>query len=333
MEGTPEKVLGEQPMTYCIVPRDLAPRVHDALRRHFRDTPTVEVVVEHRVADRRAGDERRATAGEPEAGDEQRRIQSVEGRRVVDRRARPVPAAVPSLPARLQAAAPRLRFVTRREPSRLLTEDADTARLVARLQAGDEEQFSTLYLRYFDRVYAYLRVALRDGHEAEDVTQQVFMKVMTALPRYERRPGRPFRAWLFTIVRNEAITHLRKSGRLDVCEPRRMAHDLTDDREPPLTGGLDWICDRELGLFVERLPLAQRQVLVLKFMLDLSSAEIGQVLGRSADDVRGLQARALRYLEQRLSAIRRGPVGGRAAPMLRVPRHAPVLRLRRFALH
>ncbi|MDX6663650.1 MAG: hypothetical protein QOG09_1752, partial [Solirubrobacterales bacterium] len=85
-------------------------------------------------------------------------------------------------------------FCERIEVAAEAREDLLTARLVTRIQAGATSAFSELYETYFDRVYAYLRVALRDHHEAEDAAQQVFMQAMEALPRYQLRRGTPFRA-------------------------------------------------------------------------------------------------------------------------------------------
>ncbi|MDX6632025.1 MAG: polymerase sigma-70 factor, subfamily, partial [Solirubrobacterales bacterium] len=95
----------------------------------------------------------------------------------------------------------RVVFCERIEPSPEAVSDIEAGRLVTRFQAGDGDAFAGLYKAYFDRVYGYLKVLLRSAHEAEEATQQVFVQVLEALPRYERR-GQPFRAWLFIAVRN-----------------------------------------------------------------------------------------------------------------------------------
>ncbi|MDX6652412.1 MAG: hypothetical protein QOJ38_1193 [Solirubrobacterales bacterium] len=226
-----------------------------------------------------------------------------------------------------------LRFVERVEGPPDAAEDHQAARVVLRFQSGDSSAFAELYERYFDRVYGYLKVALGQTQEAEDAAQQIFMQVLEALPRYEQR-GRPFRAWLFTIVRNGALGHLQKHARVEATQPdlldRHRENASAADQEMP--SALRWISDRDLLLFVERLPLAQRQVLFLRFMLDLPAAEIGEVLGRSQDDVRALQSRGLRFLEQRLSAVGRRPVGRERARIRGPLRQARVLRARRWAL-
>jgi RNA polymerase sigma-70 factor (ECF subfamily) len=213
----------------------------------------------------------------------------------------------------------------------LRTEDADTAELVARIQAGEQALFADLYERYFDRVYGYLRVALRDAHEAEDAAQQVFMNVMRAIDDYV--PRRPFRAWLFTIARNLALNRHRDLGRRDVLDPE--AVDREQHRrsgESPQLPSLEWISDHELLMLINRLPPAQRQVLTMRYLLDLNAVEIAEVMDRTPEDVRMLQHRAHRFLRTRLRALGRAPERpGRQR--LRTPlREATVLRARRFSI-
>jgi RNA polymerase sigma-70 factor (ECF subfamily) len=318
-----------QARVYCIVPQDLAPALHDLLRRHFRDRADVEVIVERRADDRRARIERR---GEParELAEGRRRILAVAGRRVAERRVTEVAVGAFALPRRAQRHADRIVFIERLEPSAQALEDADTARLVARIQAGDRGAFASLYMRYFDRVYGYLRLALNDPHEAEDAAQEIFIRVLSALPRYERR-AQPFRAWLFVIARNHAMTRLKRSGAIEPAEPAvvdrvREEHEIADLPE------LEWISNRELLMFIERLPLIQRQVLVLRYTLDFSLRDAAGILGRSPNEISAFQHRALRTLRERLSAIGWGGVQRRRVPSSRWVRPARVLRRRRFAL-
>jgi RNA polymerase sigma-70 factor (ECF subfamily) len=240
-------------------------------------------------------------------------------------------------PRRPKAASPAVSFHERIEANAEQLEDLDTARLVIRIQAGEREPFTALYQRYFDRVYGYLRVALKDSHEAEDLAQQVFTRVFEKIGAYERR-AQPFRAWLFVVVRNLTIRHLERQGRMEPTDPVELMRDDRVNGES-LTASLPgWLSDQDLTILVERLPLPQRQVLMLRYMLDLSSAEIATVLDRKPSDVRMLQHRALKYLETRLGAIQnRGARGARAAgrrdrTLRRRVRLAPVMRSRRYAL-
>lgn len=323
-------------IVYCIIPDDLAERLHEPLRGHFSDDPGVEVVVEQRWRDRRQRADRRvATGDEPPQDRERRRIRAAEGRRVADRRAPTVVVAAPSdLPRKLRVHAGELVFLEAFEPSVQQLEDRDTARLVGRIQSGEQHLFGDLYRRYFDRVYSYLLVMLGDAHRAEDATQQVFLRMLEALPRYERR-SQPFRAWLFVMVRNHAIDHLRQMHRIEPVgdeELHRRSEQVAEPAEQALPV-LDWISDRELTMFIGRLPLPQRQVLMLRYMLDLSTDEIATALGRSTADVRKLNERALAFLRARLTAMSREPHRGARNPWVRRGTQLRVLRSRRWALH
>ena len=223
------------------------------------------------------------------------------------------------------------------DPEAVREEDRHTAELVRRIQAGERALFAALYERYFDRVYGYLRVLLRDRDEAEDVTQTVFAQLLEGIDSYQPRGAKPFRAWLFVVVRNAAINHLQRGGRVRVEDPeeinRRRERNGGAEQELPM---LDWISDADLLLFVERLPAAQRQVLVLRYLFDLPGREIARALDRTPGEVRKLQHRALKFLRARLAAVGRAPEPrGRDSQSLGWQRRVTqvkVLRDRKFAL-
>jgi len=323
----------ERPLLYCLLPRDLAPRLHDLLRRHFRDDPAVEVVVEARTAPRRSHPDRRTAdpdAPVPAAGD-RRVVRSVTGRRIAERRASLIEVPARELPRRAQGVAARVLFVERFEPNTQELEDIDSTRLVSRIQSGDADLFTVLYMRYFDRVYGYLRVLLRDEHDAEDTVQGVFVSVLEALPRYSYREI-PFRVWLFTVARNHALTRLKRGGRSELADVEAILRDRPAPPEPTGLQALNWISDRDLQLFISRLPLAQRQVLFLRYLVGLSTNEVAAICGQSPETVRKQHTRALGFLRDRLTALGRDPKRSNRVGSRVIVRQANVLRLRRFAL-
>jgi RNA polymerase sigma-70 factor, ECF subfamily len=81
-------------------------------------------------------------------------------------------------------------------------------RAIRRAKEGDEEALRFLYVRHADNVYGYVTSIVRDEHEAEDITQQVFTKLITHLPRQQRDV--PFSAWILRVARNVAVDHLRE---------------------------------------------------------------------------------------------------------------------------
>jgi RNA polymerase sigma-70 factor (ECF subfamily) len=158
---------------------------------------------------------------------------------------------------------------------------------VARAKQGDREALRQLYVRYADNVYSYVATIVRDHHEAEDVTQQVFAKLVDSLRHYEDR-GAPFLSWLIRLARNAAIDQLRARRAVPVAEPLRREVPAED------TGARE---RREsLASALQTLPQDQREIIVLRHLGGLAPAEIATRLGRSESAVNGLHHRGRRAL-------------------------------------
>ena len=173
----------------------------------------------------------------------------------------------------------------------------ELARVIVRAKQGDSEAIRYLYLRFADNVYGYARSIVRDEHEAEDVTQQIFAKLMTALQRYEPRSV-PFSAWILRIAHNAAIDHMR-ARRAVPCEEVR-SPDLED-------ANLSRERAQDLQAALAKLPPEQRDVIVMRFVLGLSPREIAERIGRSEDAVHGLQHRGRTTLRRELTALESAP--------------------------
>jgi RNA polymerase sigma-70 factor (ECF subfamily) len=170
---------------------------------------------------------------------------------------------------------------------------------VARAKQGDREALRYLYVRYADNVYSYVASIVRNHHEAEDVTQQVFAKLTDSLAHYEDR-GAPFLSWLVRLARNAAIDQLRSRRAIPVAEPvlESQASDETTarDRRDSLRSAL------------ATLPEDQREIIVLRHLGGLAPAEIAARLGRSESAVNGLHHRGRRALRAELIRLGAGPV-------------------------
>lgn len=246
----------------------------------------VRILVERRARDRRRRADRRSEAIAPAA--DARRLRSASGRRVADRRGPQVTVPGPhgvALP-------PGVRCVDAAPLPPLALEDADSARLVLRMQAGDRDALAALYQRYFDKVYAYVRMALRDDHEAEDATQDVFARALGALPGFEVGSAGCVRGWLFRVARNQVVDRLRRR-RAVVLDPDDVTAHLGAGAEHAAPAGFT---DEALLAHVKRLPHAQREVLVLRYALDFAGPEIAAVTGRTPAAVRQLHQRAMTAL-------------------------------------
>ena len=168
---------------------------------------------------------------------------------------------------------------------------------VARAKDGDADALRFLFLRYADNVYGYVCSIVRDEYEAEDVTQHIFAKLMTALDHYQPRVV-PFSAWILRVAHNAAIDHVRKRRPVP-CEEVH-SPDLEDD-----ASGRERFADLRLAL--DALPSEQRDVIMLRFLVGLSPREIAERLGRSEDAVHGLQHRGRRRLRVELARIQDEP--------------------------
>jgi RNA polymerase sigma-70 factor, ECF subfamily len=264
---------------------------------------------------------------------ERRRIHNLDGRRVGERRAGlPEAPERPDVPAEALPYADRLRFVERCPPSAQDVEDLETARLVISLQAGEPGAFDDIYERYVSRVYRYMRIALGDEHEAEDAAHEIFVKLLDALPTYELRAV-PFRIWLFRIVRNHTINHLRKHRRISVMAPDQVNRRLEEIQVRTPADAVLALDDDDLLRLIGCLPIAQRQVVVLRYVMDFDIADVATILGRSANAVSMLQQRAFAILRSRLVESGRAPEARAARlPMRRQAGVAVVSARRRLAL-
>ncbi len=167
---------------------------------------------------------------------------------------------------------------------------------VARAKEGDQEALRFLYVSYSHNIYGYVRSIVRDDHEAEDVTQHVFAKLMTTIGKYDDR-GVPFFAWLLRLARNVAIDHLR-ANRLTP----------TDNVLDPLTSsGIDLDRSETFRSALATLPVEQREVVLLRHLIGLTPGEIADRMGRSEGSIHGLHHRGRRALQRELQRLESAP--------------------------
>lgn len=175
--------------------------------------------------------------------------------------------------------------------------DREINNAVLRAQAGDTEAIRLLYLRYKDNIFGYVLSFVRDQHEAEDITQQVFLKLMSVIGKYRPREV-PFTSWLLRVARNVALDHIRRPRSLlceEVFDATDQSDQLGDDRR------------RGLEQALKSLPEEQRNVIVLRHLVGLTPGEIAVRIGRSESAVHGLHHRGRRTLKRELLAIECGP--------------------------
>jgi RNA polymerase sigma factor (sigma-70 family) len=178
-------------------------------------------------------------------------------------------------------------------------------RMIGRAAAGDREALQDLYLRYSGPVYRHVRGVIRDEHEAQDITQLVFLKLIAALPVYDERHG-PFRPWLLRVARNLAIDQIRRR--------RAVPAEPVED---------DAACDdterQRAGAFYDalaRLSADQREVLVLRQIVGLRPGEIAARMDRTEGSVHALHHRARAAMRDALVLLEAAPAtrGMRPSP-------------------
>jgi RNA polymerase sigma-70 factor, ECF subfamily len=193
-----------------------------------------------------------------------------------------------------------LRHADLRRPDARTAGSAPTTDELARAaSAGDVEAVARLYDHLVGPIYRYVALRVSRREDAEDLTQLVFERIVTNLPRY-RQNGRPFEAWAFRIARNAVIDHRRR---------QRPTEPLDVGREPAHGDGLDALSVRgeeirELRRAIACLTPDQQEALALRYAAGLSADEAAQVMGRQAGTVRGLTFRAINTLRRRMAPDR-----------------------------
>jgi RNA polymerase sigma-70 factor (ECF subfamily) len=181
----------------------------------------------------------------------------------------------------------------------------DPDRSLVRAAQADPDRFDALYRKYIAQVYNFAYHELGDHHEAEDVTERTFLLALGALPRFrEEAPpdagpeASTFRVWLFRIARNVVANHRRTLRRhptatLAAAEAVVAPVDIEAGVVARAEASAAWSA-------VARLPGDRRRAVVLRFVEEMSTAEIAAVLGRSEGAVRVLLHRALRTVARDL---------------------------------
>jgi RNA polymerase sigma-70 factor, ECF subfamily len=191
------------------------------------------------------------------------------------------------------------------EPRRSTVVPLDRDRPLVEAARREPERFEALYRRYLARVYSYAYHELRDHHDAEDATERTFLSALAGLDRFDER-ARPedgpeastFRVWLFRIARN-AVANQQRARRRHPTLPLDAAASVPSSSDPAAAALRRSDADAAWRA-VARLPADRRRAVVLRFVNELTTAEIARVLGRSEGAVRVLLHRALRTVGREL---------------------------------
>ncbi|HET9476586.1 MAG TPA: sigma-70 family RNA polymerase sigma factor [Dehalococcoidia bacterium] len=174
--------------------------------------------------------------------------------------------------------------------------DAHGERLVVdAARAGSDAALSELYTLYFPRVYRYILARTGNTYDAEDLTEEVFMKVLEAIERFEWREA-PFSAWLFRIAHNAVISQRRKDGARGRSAP--LTEGLALDHQGPDELVESRLALRDIMDAAQKLPEAQRQVIALRFGAGFSVAETARAMNKGEGNVKVIQHKAIAKLRE-----------------------------------
>jgi RNA polymerase sigma-70 factor (ECF subfamily) len=165
--------------------------------------------------------------------------------------------------------------------------------LIRQAQAGDRSAFAALYDRHQPDVYSYLYYRVSDQSIAEELTAEVFCRMVEKIEHFQHR-GKPILAWLYTIARNLLADHYRQARRANLPLTERLA---AREGNPAQAAEKQLTADC-LRLALHRLTQEQREVIIGKFVQGRSNAEVGAILGKSEGAIKSLQHRALAALRR-----------------------------------
>jgi RNA polymerase sigma-70 factor (ECF subfamily) len=180
-------------------------------------------------------------------------------------------------------------------------DEAAVADLVRRAQGGEERAFGEIYEAYFDRVYRYVIYRIQNAADAEDLAEDVFLRMLESIQSFKWRDV-PFAAWIMRIAHNRVVDYWRRD---------RHRSGIPIDDAPPLPSRdddphrrIELVSDvQELQQAMETLTDLQREVLSFRFGAGLSVAETAKAMKRKDGAVKALQHSAVAALRRNMPPI------------------------------
>ena len=173
----------------------------------------------------------------------------------------------------------------------------DEKSLVERAQQNDKEAFAAIYEEHFDRIYRYVFLRVRNQPEAEDLTQQVFLKAMLSIGSY-RWHGPPLAAWLFRIAHNQVVDFQRRLSKIQMSVLDTPVPASDPDPAQIVEQHVEF---ERIKMAVTGLTQLQQEVIALRFAGELSTLETAKAMGKSEGAIKALQHSAMAALRKILS--------------------------------
>lgn len=169
--------------------------------------------------------------------------------------------------------------------------------LVQRGQRGDRDAIAELYELYVERIFRYVSYRVDQAADAEDLTAEVFVKMVEGLPGF-RFTGAPFESWLYRIASARIIDYRRRSRRRPQSELSETQTDEHADSPEETVVGQEEL-DTLRGA-ISHLNEEQQMVLILRFIERKSHEQVAEIMNKSGTAVKSIQHRALRLLAEQL---------------------------------
>lgn len=175
----------------------------------------------------------------------------------------------------------------------------DERNLIIRATGGEAEAFGRLYDHYMPMIYRFILLRVAEREEAEDLTHQVFLKAWQNIGGYSEK-GLPFSSWLYRIARNSVIDHYRRTRPVADLEDEENSEELIV--RPDILDKLDLKSDaRKAFEAISSLKDIEREIVIMRFVDDLSVKEVAEAVGKTEGAVKLAQHRALNKLRTILS--------------------------------
>lgn len=173
-------------------------------------------------------------------------------------------------------------------------------RLMQLAKEGDTEAFGRIYEIYFLPVFRYIYFRVQDRVEAEDLTQNVFLKIFNSIENFRVQDKSPL-AYFFTVARNTVIDYWRKKKNIAESDNTKRIVNMPDSQKDPKKLLEEREKEETVLEAIKHLTEDQQEVIVLKFIQGFSNKEISKILGKTEDAIRQIQCRALRVLREHLN--------------------------------
>ncbi|MSR76556.1 MAG: sigma-70 family RNA polymerase sigma factor [Candidatus Ryanbacteria bacterium] len=169
----------------------------------------------------------------------------------------------------------------------------DPRELIARAKDGDRDAFGELYAEYFTPIWRYIFYRVRSREETEDIVQNVFIKAFVSVSRFEQQKVDPL-AYFYTIARNTLIDYWRKKKDVPIEHAALIRDNDADPHELVMQMENRTLAQKAIA----KLEGDQREVIVLRFINDLSVRETAHIMGKSEAAVRQMQLRAIKAMRE-----------------------------------